>query len=76
MVPDSAVSLFLFPSMPAVDRRLVLDLGELLSTTEGRYREHLAMEFRLLQDAARADGLSVERSGGRSCRVLPFRRPS
>lgn len=70
---DSALSLFLFPSMPAGDRRLVLDLGELLILTEGRYREHLATELRLLQDVARAEGARAsDRPGGR---VLAFRRP-
>lgn len=76
MVHDSTLSLFLFPSMPPSDRRLVLDLGELLTMTDGRYRDHLETSIRLLQDAARAEGLSVGPRGVCRCRVLPFRRLS
>lgn len=68
---------FVFPSMPACDRRIVLDVGELLCATNGCYREHLKTEVRLLYDAACADGLLAEQPASAShCRVLPFHRPS
>jgi len=70
---DAQLSLFVFPSMPAADRLLVIDLGELLATTHGRYRAHLTIELRLLREAADAEGCR-SRAELCYCRVIPFRR--
>lgn len=70
---DVQLSLFVFPSMPAADRRIVIDLGELLTTTNGRYQAHLATELRLLREAADAEGCR-SRAELCYCRVIPFRR--
>lgn len=74
MEHDAGLSMFLFPNMPMKDRRLVLQLGEFLSCTTDLYRDHLATELRLLQDAALAKGLITGSLHVRRCRVLPFRR--
>lgn len=73
---DSAGSLFLFPAMAAAQRRLVLDLGELLVLTGDRYQSHLAMELRLLRDAAVMDGVMDRLTNDRCCRILPFQHYS
>lgn len=74
MAHDSSVSMFLFPSLSLADRKIVLDLGELLASTDGRYREHLATEIRILQDVAFADGVLPEHRDRPRGRVIPFPR--
>ncbi len=73
---DSFLAWFLFPAMPADDRRLILEVGDLLLRTEGRYRRHLETELRLLADADRAGFLRATAETAGSCRVIPFPRPS
>lgn len=74
MAHDSSFSMFIFPSLSLADRKIVLDLGELLAATDGRYREHLAMEVRILQDVAVAEGSLSTRADRLRGRVLPFAR--
>ena len=37
---------------------MLLELGELLAKTDGRYRKHLAMEIALLRDIVKSEGTS------------------
>jgi len=71
-----ALTWFLFPTMPAADRRIILDVGELLADTCGRYRGEIESTIHLMRAASETDRrCSCDRPLTRgSCRVLPFRR--
>ena len=77
MAHDAGLSWFLFPSMPAADRRIILELGELLADTNGRFREEIHSTIKIMRAAAQSESLcSCDRPRMRgSCRVLPFKRP-
>lgn len=74
---ESAHSLFLFASMPAADRRLILEMGEFLTQTRGRYRREIESTLRMIRTAAETESpCACDQSGSLgSSRVLPFRRP-
>ena len=67
--------LLLLPQMTADDRHLLLSMAELLAATDGSYRDHIRMEIRILECAARAGSKHTTCTiGGEDSRVIPFPR--
>ena len=73
--PDAALSQLFCSEMPVADRQILLELGELLARTNGRYRQEIGSTIRMI-------GLAVESESPRDCdggshdsgRVIPFKR--
>ncbi len=73
--PDAALSQLFCSEMPVADRQLLLELGELLARTNGRYRQEIGSTIRMIRVAVESESPCDSDSRPHdSGRVIPFKR--